>query len=107
SDRFHTSAAPATISAPAPAYSASAIPAPSPAPISTSTSTPRCTNSVTPSGVMATRYSLFLISVGTPTVLLMPPDHRGHRVTDQGLSVTGSVALRCHRNHVGPGLTTS
>src|SRR5688572_19174591 len=53
--------------APARAISASAMDDDSPAPASTSTSTPAWTSSRTPSGVIATRFSLFLTSVGTPT----------------------------------------
>ncbi len=66
--RDHTSAAVSRIVAPALRYSSSVIDAPAPAPACTSTGTWWCTNSRTPSGVMATRCSLFLISVGTPTV---------------------------------------
>ena len=47
---------------------ASAIEAPSPAPVSTNTSMPWRSSSRTPSGVIATRCSAILISVGTPTV---------------------------------------
>ena len=47
-------------------------PEPAPAPACTSTRCPRRSSSWTPEGVMATRYSLFLTSVGTPT--LMTPD---------------------------------
>jgi hypothetical protein len=46
--------------------SSSWIADPSPAPAWTTTSWPRRTSSDTPAGVMATRYSLFLISVGIP-----------------------------------------
>ena len=63
----HTSSAVSMIFAPAAVKSASWIADPSPAPFWISTSWPRCTSSLTPAGVMATRYSLFLISVGMPT----------------------------------------
>ena len=39
---------------------------PVPAPTWTATSWPRTTSSCTPAGVIATRYSLFLTSLGTP-----------------------------------------
>src|SRR3954464_14756953 len=44
---------------------------PTPAPRSTSTSCPARTNSTTPAGVSATRYSRFLTSRGTPTRMTM------------------------------------
>src|SRR4051812_32649090 len=56
---------------------------PTPAVDSTNTSCPCTTSSWTPAGVMATRYSLFLISFGTPTrigltlPLPAPPRRRG------------------------------
>ena len=62
-----TSSAVSTIFAPAAVKSGSWIADPSPAPFWISTSWPRCTSSLTPAGVIATRYSLFLISVGIPT----------------------------------------
>ena len=52
--------------APCASKSASAIALPSPAPASISTSWPCSTISRTPAGVIATRYSSGLISVGTP-----------------------------------------
>ena len=51
---------------------ASAIAEPSPAPAWMRTSWPRRVSSATPAGVMATRYSLFLISVGMPTRMIAP-----------------------------------
>src|SRR5688500_11380179 len=47
-------------------YSSSVKPLPVPAPFCTSTSWPSEERSRAPEGVMPTRYSLFLISVGTP-----------------------------------------
>src|SRR3954463_5350524 len=67
SPRSHTSAALSTISAPARRYSSSVMAAPTPAPVSTTTTEPRWTSSDTPSGVTDTRYSLTLVSLGTPT----------------------------------------
>ena len=66
SARSKTSAAPPAIAAPTAAYSASPAPMPSPAPRSTMTSWPCRTTSFTLSGVRPTRYSWFLISLGTP-----------------------------------------
>ena len=60
------------ICAPARLKSASEIAEPSPAPASMRTSWPRWTSSATPAGVIATRYSLFLISVGMPTRMIAP-----------------------------------
>ena len=48
---------------------------PSPAPASTTTAWPFRTNSLTPAGVMATRYSWFLTSVGTP-ICIWPSSSR-------------------------------
>ena len=74
SARSQTSAAVGTISAPAAAYSASAIAEFAPAPLSTSTSTPCWDSSRTPSGVIATRCSLFLTSRGNAD----DESHAGH-----------------------------
>ena len=68
----HTSSAVSTICAPAALKSLSEIAEPSPAPAWMSTSWPRRVSSATPAGVMATRYSLFLISVGIPTRMTAP-----------------------------------
>ena len=62
----HTSSAESMILAPAATYSASSICEPTPASFSTSTSWPWATSSCTPMGVIATRYSWFLTSFGTP-----------------------------------------
>src|SRR5215212_9648933 len=64
----NTASASATIWAPAAVYSSSVIAEPVPAPACTTTSWPACTNSRTPSGVAATRYSWFLTSVGMPMI---------------------------------------
>src|SRR5512139_4139027 len=45
------------------------MPAPSPAPRSTMTRWPEPTSIRTPPGTMPTRYSSFLISLGTPTII--------------------------------------
>ena len=55
--------------APAAANSSSVIEEPMPAPAWTMTSCPWRVNSLTPAGVMATRYSWFLTSLGTPTLM--------------------------------------
>ena len=62
-----TSSALATSFAPAAANSESENREPAPASVSTSTSWPACTSSATPSGCTDTRFSLSLISLGTPT----------------------------------------
>src|SRR4051812_15578847 len=58
--------------APAARYASSVAPMPAPAPVSTSTLCPCATISRTDDGVRPTRYSLFLISFGTPTCILPP-----------------------------------
>ncbi|GIT29435.1 MAG: hypothetical protein Ct9H300mP1_14810 [Planctomycetaceae bacterium] len=69
-----TCSADSTISAPHARYSSSGIPLPCPAPVSTNTRCPPCTNSSTPTGSIATRYSSCLISRGTPTIMtILPP----------------------------------
>src|SRR5690606_18243597 len=67
SARAYTAAASSTSCAPAASYASSARPAPSPAPRCTSTWWPRADSSRVPAGVRPTRYSWFLVSVGTPT----------------------------------------
>ena len=66
----HASVAVGTIVAPAATKCASSIEAPRPAPVSIKTSTPARSNSRTPSGVIATRPSDVLVSLGTPSVLI-------------------------------------
>src|SRR5215217_6678617 len=73
SESCQTSSRVAAILAPAAVNSSSVIEEPMPAPAWTSTSWPCLVSSCTPDGVMATRYSWFLTSVGTPT-LIGPPD---------------------------------
>src|SRR4051812_19043944 len=68
----NTVAASGTIAAPCSTYSSSGIADPAPAPCWMSTSWPRSTSSRTPAGVIATRYSSVLISVGTPTFMDSP-----------------------------------
>ena len=68
----HTSSAVGRIFAPAATNSSSVIEEPSPASCSTKTSWPCETSSFTPDGVMATRYSLFLTSLGIPTRMASP-----------------------------------
>ncbi len=58
--------------APAALYSLSLKPEPTPAPASTMTVWPAATKSLTPFGVMPTRYSSFLISLGQPTIMTPP-----------------------------------
>ena len=52
--------------------SASVTDEPRPAPAWTKTSCPFSASSLTPAGVMATRYSWFLTSAGTP-IFMVPP----------------------------------
>ena len=69
----HTSSAVARIFAPAAANSSSVMLEPTPAPASTKTSWPWRVNSLTPAGVIATRYSWFLTSRGIPTFTMQTP----------------------------------
>src|SRR5919198_1773059 len=71
-----TESASGTMRAPCATYSSSGITLPSPAPFWMITSCPCSTNSRTPAGVMATRYSSVLISVGTPTFIGSGPPYR-------------------------------
>src|SRR6516165_11235943 len=64
-----TSSGPGRMAAPAATKSASGIAEPVPASRSTNTSWPARTSSCTPAGVIATRYSWFLTSLGTPTFM--------------------------------------
>ena len=66
----HVASAPTTMVAPWAAKSASWIPEPSPAPACTNTSWPCRTSSLTPTGVIATRYSCVFTSVGTAILML-------------------------------------
>src|ERR1700678_805628 len=66
----HTSSAVASVFAPPLMKSSSIIDDPTPAPASMNTSCPPRTSSCTPAGVIATRYSLFLLSRGIPTFIL-------------------------------------
>ena len=65
----HTSSAVSRIVAPAATYSSSVIEEPRPASRWTYTSWPCRRSSLTPAGVIATRYSLFLTSLGMPTFI--------------------------------------
>src|ERR1700684_3199515 len=65
----HTPSAVAITCAPAALNSESGIDEPSPAPAWIRTSWPRRVNSATPDGVIATRNSLFFVSVGMPTCM--------------------------------------
>src|SRR5437867_230876 len=56
-------------SAPALAYSSSGRPLPIPAPFWTRTLCPAPTSTLAPAGTMLTRYSLSLISFGTPMII--------------------------------------
>src|SRR5690606_16496762 len=73
SARSKISAASSTIPAPAARYSSSVQPIPSPALLWTSTSWPCLTASRTLAGAMPTRYSWFLISLGTPMSISRNP----------------------------------
>src|ERR1700742_1246231 len=72
----HTSSAVGRIFAPAVVKSSSGMDEPTPAPASMTTSWPPRTNSWTPAGVIATRYSLFLTSRGIPIFMAVLPDSR-------------------------------
>src|SRR5688572_10470560 len=63
---FHTAAALGAMVAPTAAYSSSGKPLPSPAPCSTVTLCPAAIIASAPAGTSATRFSLTLISFGTP-----------------------------------------
>src|SRR5687767_9101734 len=82
SARFHTSAAVSAICAPKRVYVSSSNPLPAPAFFSISTVCPACFNASAPPGTSATRFSLVLISFGTPMImsplrLFRPqPNHR-------------------------------
>src|SRR5215210_448324 len=65
----HTCSWSSAILAPAATNSSSVIEEPTPAPAWTSTSCPCRVISCTPEGVIATRYSWFLTSLGTPTFM--------------------------------------
>ena len=65
----HTSSAVFRTLAPAAVNSSSGSDEPSPAPVSTNTSWPSRASSCTPAGVIATRYSWFLTSRGTPILM--------------------------------------
>ena len=77
----HAASASGTIVAPAPTYSSSLMEDPTPASCWMNTSCPWLVSSCTPIGVMATRYSWFLTSFGTPTftwtLLVHGPDAEG------------------------------
>ena len=66
-----TSSAVGRIVAPAATYSSFVMDDPTPASVSMTTSWPWTTSSRTPAGVMATRYSWFLISLGMPTFTML------------------------------------
>src|SRR6202140_3021856 len=65
----HTSVAAPPIEAPVAVNPSSVIDDPMPAPCSTNTVWPAVVSSRTPAGVMATRYSSSLTSLGTPTIM--------------------------------------
>src|SRR5665213_524509 len=77
----HTSSAVGRILAPAATYSSLLIEEPTPASDSTKTSCPLRTSSWTPAGVMATRYSWFLTSLGMPTFMAEEPFSRSRWLT--------------------------
>src|SRR5690242_2533584 len=96
----HASSAVSTIFAPAPTYSPSSICEPTPAFFSMKTSWPWATSSWTPIGVMATRYSWFLTSLGTPT-FTQPTLVPGGPAADQATGVGGQHCDQ-HRRIVDP-----
>src|SRR5689334_18574391 len=81
SARRHTSAAESASVAPAPSYERSSKPLPAPAPFSTTTWCPCATNAATPVGVIATRFSSSLISLGTPTIISKRQSNAARRLT--------------------------
>src|SRR5689334_21924417 len=88
----NTSSASGRIFAPASTYSSSLNREPLPAPDCTTTWCPWCTSSTTPSGVRATRFSLSLISLGTPTTSALTMSPLGRGVSDQLLGVGQGLA---------------
>src|SRR4051794_39637945 len=83
----HTSSAVSRIVPPARSKSTSGMPLPSPAERSTNTVCPALTSALTPAGTRPTRYSLFLISFGTPTIIAgsLLSVARGDRCRPRGL----------------------
>src|SRR4051794_24344444 len=94
-----TSSAWSRILAPAATYSSSGIEDPTPASFWTTTSCPSDTSSWTPTGVIATRYSWFLTSFGTPTFTRILLAHRPDLVVGRLLAVT----LLARRGALAPG----
>src|SRR5687768_3486673 len=86
SEVAHTSSAVAAIRAPAATYSWSGKEEPAPASCSITTECPRLTSSTTPAGVIATRYSWFLISFGTPTSIVAAYSRYRSAASDNVLS---------------------
>src|SRR5512139_3203699 len=71
--------------APALRYASSEIPEPTPAPCSMRTSWPARTRVATPPGLMPTRDSSLLISLGIPTITVSPlPSPRGNLHHERG-----------------------
>src|SRR5436309_9699107 len=78
------SAADSTTVAPCSRYSSSVMPEPSPAPASISTVCPASVSASAPADTRDTRYSLSLISLGTPTIIRFAPGMR-----DEGRGMRG------------------
>src|SRR4051794_28206777 len=82
--------------APCSTYSSSGIADPDPAPRSITTSWPRSTNSRTPAGVIATRYSSVLISHGTPILIAVSSLHERRMERDDERRAAKRQASRVH-----------
>src|SRR5689334_25164247 len=93
----HTSSAVGRIFAPAVTKSSSGMDDPFPAPASMSTWWPPRTSSCTPAGVIATRYSWFLISRGIPTFMAVLPDG-GASLLFRGISGAEPLIPLCPRS---------
>src|ERR1700745_1940203 len=93
----HTSSAVGRIFAPAVTKSSSGMDDPVPASASMSTWWPPRTSSCTPAGVIATRYSWFLISRGIPTFMAVLPDC-GASLLVRGISGAEPLIPLCPRS---------
>src|SRR5690348_4773085 len=85
---FHTASASGAMRAPAFTYRSSQKPLPSPAPFSMCTVWPAATSASAPAGTSATRFSLVLISFGTPMFMLSRNGQKLRRLRSLGGSRT-------------------
>src|SRR3954468_11187902 len=102
SSAAQASSAVGTTFAPAAWYSPSSMADDRPAPVSTRTSTPCSQSSRTPSGVIATRCSLFLTSPGTPTVRVIWGPFDGGCAAAPSSIVPAPSARVLRLSNVGP-----